>query len=56
MITDLPPPVFPTTMVVCRVSIVSYSWMTLSTCSLGSVMTLYPVHREVVLDDVVEWG
>ena len=42
MMTDLPPPVFPTTIVVCRVIIVSYSWITLSTCSLGSVITLNP--------------
>ena len=42
MITDLPPPVFPTTMVVCRVSMVSYSWITLSTCCEGPVITLYP--------------
>ena len=32
----------PTTIVVWRVIIVSYSWITLSTCSLGSVITLYP--------------
>ena len=30
MTTDFPPPVGPTTMVVCRVNIVSYSWTTLS--------------------------
>ena len=29
--TVLPPPVCPTTIVVCRVITVSYSWMTLST-------------------------
>ena len=30
MTTDFPPPVGPTTMVVCHVNIVSYSWTTLS--------------------------
>mmetsp|Transcript_30427 Transcript_30427/g.76191 ORF Transcript_30427/g.76191 Transcript_30427/m.76191 type:complete len:251 (+) Transcript_30427:6930-7682(+) len=42
MITDFPPPVLPTTMVVCLVIIVSYSWITLSTCSDEPVMTWYP--------------
>lgn len=37
--TLLPPPVWPTTIVVWRVSITSYSCTTLSTCSPGPVRT-----------------
>jgi len=40
--TVLPPPVCPTTIVVWRVMTTSYSWMTLSTCSDASAMTLKP--------------
>lgn len=43
MMVDLPPPVCPTTMVVCRVSMVSYSCTTLSTCSPAPVSTCSPM-------------
>lgn len=42
MTTDLPPPVGPTTMVVCRVIMVSYIWTTLSTCEESTLLT--PIH------------
>ena len=42
MMTLFPPPVSPTTMVVCLVIMISYNWITLSTCSLEAVRTWYP--------------